>query len=393
MRNAFRLGKLLGIEIFIDWSWFFIFVLITWNLVVVFGHWHRDWPALLTFGVATAASLIFFASVLAHEMSHSLVARSQGLPVNNITLFLFGGVSNLQRNPPSPRAEFLITIVGPLTSILLGIAFLLAGYARLGGASSGALELRLTRLDPLSTLLLWLGPVNIFVGIFNLLPGFPLDGGRIVRSALWKLSGNLQLATRWATWLGQAVGWAMIFSGIAMIFGAYIPILGGGTLNGIWLAFIGWFLNSAAAQSYQSMMVEDVLEHVPVAQLMRTNPPTVTPYEPVRQLVYERIMRSDDQAFPVLEAGHLRGIVTLEDVRKIDQNAWEQTTVGQIMTPSEQLAVVAPEADGAQALGLLVARNVRQLPVVKDGDLVGLLRRNDILKWLRIHAQTAAAAA
>jgi Zn-dependent protease len=344
-------------------------------------------------GEAVAASLIFFASILAHELSHSLVARMQGLKVQNITLFLFGGVSNIQRHPPSARAEFLITIVGPLTSIVLGFLFLLGAYLRMGPLPSqpGGLEQLLISLDPLSTLLLWLGPVNIFVGLFNLVPGFPLDGGRIVRSALWSLTGNLQRATRWAAGLGQAVGWLMVLAGIAMVFGARIPFFGTGTLNGLWLAFIGWFLSSAAVQSYEGQMVEDVLEHVPVERLMRSNPPTVAPAEPVSELVYEHIMHGDDYAFPVVQDEQLVGIVTLDDVRKVAQEQWDKTQVETIMTPKQELAVVSPEEDSVQALQLLVERNVRQLPVLRNGALVGLLRRNDIVKWLRLHSQAAPA--
>ena len=284
MRSGIHVGRIYGIDIYVDWSWIFIFLLVMWNLAVgVFPDLHPQWGPALIWGTAFVASLLFFASVLAHELSHSIVAKSQGIPVRNITLFLFGGVSNIEREPPSPAAEFVMAIVGPLTSIVLGVIFLL-----LSGATAAGLDVitgnpigALARLDPLSTLLLWLGPINILLGIFNLVPGFPLDGGRVLRSVLWAITNNLRVATRWASWVGQAVAWLFIIAGISMVFGRSVPILGAGLISGLWLAFIGWFLNNAAVQSYQQVVVQDLLEGVPVARLMRANAPTVSPSIPV----------------------------------------------------------------------------------------------------------------
>ena len=387
--RGFHLGRLFGININIDWSWLFIFLLITWHLSTLFGSFHPDWDIVLRWGTAVIASLLFFASVLAHELAHSLMAMAQGIPVRNITLFLFGGVSNIQREPPSPKAEFLITIVGPITSIVLGVLFIL--LARL---TTGPMDVTLAEptqvfaeLNPLSTLLFWLGPINIVLGLFNLIPGFPLDGGRILRSLLWAITDNLRQATRWASWVGQAIAWLMIVSGIAMIFGVTIPFFGTGFLNGLWLAFIGWFLNSASIQSYQQVVLQDVLDDVPVTRIMRPNPPTVPPDISISSLVHDYVMTTDDHAFPVEENGRLLGLVTLEDVRGVPRDQWDVTLVRQVMTPANQLITINSDDSADEALNKLRERDVRQLPVLRNGELAGLLRRRDIVKWLQLQAR------
>jgi Zn-dependent protease/CBS domain-containing protein len=389
MRSGFRVGRLFGIDIHIDWSWLLIFLLVTWNLVAMFAQIHPDWGTGLSLVVAVAASLLFFASVLAHELAHSLMARAQGVPVRNIVLFLFGGVSNIEREPPSPRAEFLITIVGPITSVVLGFLFIGAALALIGPldqtAAADPAQL-IAGLDPLTTLLFWLGPINILLGIFNMIPGFPLDGGRILRSILWAITGNLRRATRWASRVGQLVAWLLIITGIAMVFGIEVPFFGAGLLGGLWLAFIGWFLNSAAIQSYQQVVIRDVLEGVRVERMMRSSPPTVPPNVSVDHLVYDSVMGTDEHAFPVEQDGRLMGLVTLEDIRKVPRPEWPQVQVGQIMTPADELLVVHPEDDAAEALQKLSQRDVRQLPVMRNGDMVGLLRRQDITRWLQFHS-------
>lgn len=390
MDRGFRIGRIFGINIYIDWSWFFIFLLVAWNLTVVFGQFHPDWGFLLRVGVAVSAALLFFASVLAHELAHSVTARAQGVPVRSITLFLFGGVSNIQRHPPSAMAEFLIAIVGPITSIVLGIGFILLANTTAAPAQVGVTNPQqlIQQLDPLSTLLVWLGPVNILVGIFNMIPGFPLDGGRVLRSIFWVITGNLRRATRYASWIGQGVAWLMIGAGIAMAFGVRIPFLGEGLLSGLWLAFIGWFLNSAAVQSYQQIVVQDVLEGVPVSEMMRTNAPVVQPDITVRSLVHEYIMGTDDHAFPVLDGDRLVGLVTLQDVRQVPRENWDQVMVREIMTPEDQLVKVAESADASDAVTKLSQRDVRQLPVVRNGNLVGVLRRRDFVRWMQLQSES-----
>lgn len=388
MRSGFRIGRLFGIDIRVDWSWLFILLLTTWNLNVVFGQFHPQWGAPLRWTIALVAALLFFASVLAHELAHSLVARARGIPVRNITLFLFGGVSNLQQEPNSPGVEFLMAIVGPLTSIVLGIVLIvIAGLLAVptGGLGMGAAEL-ISRIGPGTTLLLWLGSINVTVGIFNLIPGFPLDGGRVLRSILWGISGSLRRATRWATWVGQAIAWTMIVAGIAMIFGVQIPFFGTGFSSGLWLAFIGWFLNSAASQSYQRIVVRDMLEGVSVRQMMRSCPPTVSSGIPISSLIHDHVMKTDESGFPVLDNGHIVGIITLDDIRKVPREAWDNTTVREVMTPADQMVVTRPEEDAADALEKLMTRDVRQLPVLNGAELAGCLRRQDIVKWLQLES-------
>jgi Zn-dependent protease/CBS domain-containing protein len=395
MRSGFHLGRIFGINLFVDWSWIFIFLLVTWNLASgFFPSVHPGWSVAMNWGLGLLASVLFFASVLAHELAHSLVAIAQGLPVRRITLFLFGGVSNIEREPPSPGAEFLISVVGPLTSLILGVVMFLILGARfnlpglLAGQATPAQVL--SSLGPLETVLLWLGNINIILGLFNLIPGFPLDGGRVLRSILWAITNSLRKATRYATWVSHIVAWAFIIAGVAMVFGVEIPFFGSGVISGLWLAFIGWFLNNAASQSYQQVVVEDMLEGVPVSRLMRSDTPTVRPEIPVSELVDQYIMGTDERAFPVLEGERLAGLVCLEDVRKVPRAEWDTTQVREIMTPAEQLDVVSPRQDATEALERLAAHDVRQMPVIQNGQLVGMLRRRDILRWLQTQSEISA---
>ncbi|MGI6208465.1 MAG: site-2 protease family protein [Anaerolineae bacterium] len=391
MGSGFRIGRFFGINVRVDWSWLFIFFLVTWNLATVLGQVQPEWGTLLTWGGAAFASLLFFGSVLAHELAHSLVARSRGMPVRDITLFLFGGVSNIQREPDSPRDEFFMALVGPLTSIILGGALLLiAGLTSDPTPGLGADPLGLLgQLGPVTLLLYWLGSVNILVGLFNLIPGFPLDGGRVLRSIFWAATDNLRRATRWAAGVGQTIAWLLILAGIAMAFGVRIPFFGTGIIGGLWLAFIGWFLNSAATQSYQQVVIRDILEGVTVSRMMRPNPPTIPADVTVAALAYDYIMRADDRAFPVFDGDRMVGIVTVEDLRKIDRDLWEDTLVRVIMTPAAKLITIGPDEEASEALNRLAQGDIRQLPVVRDGQLVGLLRRRDLIRWLQLHSEMA----
>jgi Zn-dependent protease len=390
MSKSFRIGRIFGIDIRVDWSWLLIFALTTWNLATAFSGFHSEWGLVLTWGTAIVAALLFFTSVLVHELAHSLIARGRGIPVRSITLHLFGGVSNIQREPESPSDEFLMAIVGPVTSLVIGgaLAWIVFASAGLSGTLADPAQ-AFGQLGPLFTLLLWLGSINVMVGVFNLIPGFPLDGGRVLRSIMWVLTDNLRRATRWASWVGQAIAWLMIFAGIAMTFGMRIPFFGTGLGNGLWLAFIGWFLNSASVQSYQRVVIQDILEGVPVVRMMRADPPTCLADCSVSQLVHDHIMQTDEQSFPILKNGtrQLAGLVTLQDVRGISRDAWDTTTVADIMMPLDNLVLVGPEDDAAEALGKLTGRDVRQLPVVRDGELVGMLRRRDIIRWLQLQSE------
>lgn len=388
-RDGFHVGRFFGINVSLNWSWIFIFLLITGSLGVgVFPLLHPEWGFFLVWGVSLAASVLFFASVLIHEIAHSLVARLRGLPVDQITLFIFGGVSNIEREPETPLTEFLMAIVGPLTSIILGIVLIFLGVLTADGLSAftNASGEAFAGLGPVSTLLLWLGPINVILGVFNLIPGFPLDGGRVLRSILWAATGNLKKATLWASWIGRGFGWVLIFLGTAMVLGIEVPFFGTGLIGGLWLIFIGWFLSSLASQGYQQVLVEDVLRDVKVSSIMRTSFPVVSADLSVSDLFHEHIMGTEDRAFLVMRGKNLEGIVTLDDVRKASRDSWDKTTVGEIMTPRAELETVAGNDRAVDALQKITGRDVNQLPVIDGGKLVGLINRRDILLWLQAHS-------
>jgi Zn-dependent protease/predicted transcriptional regulator len=388
MRSGIRIGRIFGIDINIDWSWIIIFALVAWSLSSSFSAAHVNWGLGESWFYAIIAALVFFASVLAHEIAHSLVARTRGVPVKNITLFLFGGVSNIQREPPSAMAEFLIAIVGPLTSFAAGIIFLFLAWltrpVNFGAITN--LAAAFSQLNPLTTLLFWLGSINILVGTFNLVPGYPLDGGRVLRSILWGISNNLREATRWASYIGQGVAWLMIAAGIAMVFGVNIPLLGGGFINGIWLAFIGWFLNNAAQQSYQQTIMQDILRDVDVKRIMDTQPKTVAPDMRVDDLVNNYILRSGEDAYPVIRDDILMGVVTVANVKALPRQDWGLRTAGDIMTPYDRLPVVHPEEEATDAMNMLSSKRLKELFVVQGRELLGVLRRKDIIRWLQVNS-------
>jgi Zn-dependent protease len=387
--RGFRIGKIFGIDLHIDWSWLLIFGLVSWSLAASFGQMHTEWSTQTQWGIALLAALLFFISVLAHELAHSLVAKARGVPVRNITLFMFGGVSNIQKEPTSPLGELLVTIVGPLTSFFLGFVFLVLGTGSIALSNMNIMNATtmLSELGPVNTILLWLGSVNILVGLFNLIPGFPLDGGRIVRSILWGFTDNLQKATRWATWLGQAVAWTIIFAGMSMLFGMRIPILGSGFINGIWLIFIGWFLQNAAARSYRKVVVQDILEDIPVKRMMYSEVPEVPAGINVDNLIDDYFMQSDNRAFVVFDDDKMVGLVTIDDIRKVSAEARKRTVVRDVMTPSQKMVVVAPEEEASEAFYRLQSEDIRQLPVVQENKIVGLIRRKDIIRWLQFQSQ------
>lgn len=388
MNKGIRIAKIFGITVKVDWSWLLILLLVIWNLSTAFSQLHPDWELWFTILIAIIAALLFFLSVLIHELAHSLVAKGQGIPVNSITLFLFGGVSNIREEPKSPGSEFLMAILGPVTSLVLGFVLLLVSGI---GLQVGNVNIEqpmefIQDLGAVRTLAVWLGSINIILGIFNLIPGFPLDGGRVLRSIFWAITNNLRKATRWASIIGQIIAWGMIISGIAMIFGVRIPFFGEGLANGVWLILIGWFLNNAASSGYEQMIVRNVLEGVPVRQVTKRNPPTVPGNIGVDALIEDYIMQTDDHAFPVMEDDRLIGIVCLDDVRSIGSADRAKKQVRDIMTPRSELITVGPEEDAHKALQALARNAIRQLVVLEDDQLVGLVRRRDIVRFLQLQS-------
>jgi Zn-dependent protease/CBS domain-containing protein len=387
--RAVRLGRIFGIEVAIDRSWVFIALLMGWSLTAAFSRWHPDWSGATALLTAVVATVLFFVSVVLHELAHSLVAKQFGIPVDRITLFLFGGVANIEREPPSALAEFTTAIVGPLTSIFLGVALTALGTlaVRLPADLVREPMTDLSALSPVESLLLWLGPINIIVGLFNLIPGFPLDGGRILRAAIWGATKNLHAATWWASAVGQAIGWALVFVGVAIIFGAEVPVFGRGVVAGLWLAFIGWFLSAAASQTRRRQLVREVLEGVSVSRLLIPAGPVVPEHADLNALVGDWMIRSGERAFPVIDGrGGFVGLVTFTDLRKVPREAWGSTEVAQIMTPRSELVTASPREDLADAADKLARADVEQLPVFDpEQTLVGQLLRRDVLRWIELH--------
>jgi Zn-dependent protease/CBS domain-containing protein len=382
--NAFRIGKLFGIDIRVDWSWLFIVALLTWNLSAAFFVWHPRWSPGESVVIALIASILFFACILIHELAHSIVAQLYGVKVRSITLFLFGGVSNIEHEPPSPRAEFFTAIVGPITSIVLGILLTLvaAAITPMTFVDTPTAQYWAAHLTPAATLLTWLGPINILIGIFNLIPAFPLDGGRVLRSILWAVSGDLRSSTRHASIVGQVFGWLLIVLGIAMVFGVSVPFFGTGLVAGLWLAFIGWFLRSAAALSYGRIAIDDALAGHTVQELMRRTGPTVPPELPLATLVHDYLIPSEEGAVPVVRDGSLLGLVSLSDVRHVAPAQWPATTVGSVMSKNGSLVVAKPDEPLSEAFEEIARHDVEQLPVLDHGRLVGMLLRRDLGRWL-----------
>lgn len=393
--KGLRLGSIHGIEIIADPSLAVIFVLILASLAIgVFPEWHPHWSAWLCWTTAAGAALLFLGSVLIHELSHALVGRTRGVPIRRITLFMLGGVAQMEREPPSWRAELSMAAAGPVASLILGFAFLalatlVSGPLHISGNDPRA---ALAALGPLATLLFWLAPINVVLGLFNLVPGFPLDGGRILRAVMWAMSGDLHRATHWASLAGRAFAWLLVSAGLLMILGIEVPLFGGGLINGLWLAFIGWYLNNAALLSYRELLLRESLEHVSVSNLMLTRFVRVAPSMRIDALVDEQVMTSGQRVFPVEADGRLVGMVSLRDLRKRPRDQWHDVTVGNVMTPAQELATIGPDAPAFEALATLAGRELGQLPVMRGERLIGLLRREDILKWLSLHAATSDAA-
>ena len=388
MGNGFHLGRIAGIEVRVDWSLSIIFFLISFSLAVgLFPAWHPDWGPGISWLTALVAAVAFFASVLAHELSHALVGRAQGIEVKRITLFIFGGMAHMENEPRAWKAELWMAIVGPITSLVLGLLFLALTWASIepGTVDPENPATLFAALAPVPTVLLWLGNINIVLAVFNMVPGFPLDGGRVLRALLWGATGDMRRATRWASQAGQMFAWMLIGAGVAMMLGIQLPFFGSGFLPGLWLAFIGWFLNNAALVSYRQLLVRDALEDLPVRRVMRTDIAPIALDTPIDQLVDQYFLGSGQRAFPVLEGKLFRGLLCLQDVRKVARADWPRTRAAEIMTPVNNLVQVSPQQDAMEALDLLGRHQINQLPVLENGVLLGLVSREDILRWLALY--------
>ena len=374
MKNSIRLFRVLGIEVGLDYSWFLVFALLTWTLASqVFPRANWRWSASFTWTLSVLTSLLFFTSVLVHEFSHSLVALATGVPVRRITLFVFGGIAELAREPSHALDEFLIAVAGPLASLLLAAGF-------------GALWLLGHWLEVRSLTALggWLGGINLSLAAFNLIPGFPLDGGRMFRAVIWGLTRNLAKATRLAAHLGQGVAYVFIFWGIWRVFH-------GGWIEGIWIAFIGWFLMSAATQSVQQVALRQLLAGFTARDVMTTDCPAVPPQLTLDILVDQINLPTGRRCFPVVEGDHLMGLVTLHRIKEAGRDRWPATHVRDVMIPREEMIVARPDESLEVIFERMTSDGVNQLPVIdQQGRMIGLVARDHVLSFLRTRAELTA---
>jgi len=368
MEAGLKLGRIFGIPVGLHVSWFLIFGLVTWSLAV--GYFPTEYPALspLSYWVMGAVtSLLFFVSVFAHELGHAVVARRNDIPVRDITLFIFGGVARIGREPTTPGVEFRIAIAGPLVSLALAVLFQLAWW----------LDQQIPYLAAPSA---WLARINLILAVFNLLPGFPLDGGRILRAAIWKLTGSARRATQAATLLGQVLAFGLMGWGVFLI-------LSGAFFNGLWLIFIGWFLQNAAASSYAQANVQEALRGVAVGEVMTRDCPRIPGGLSLQQLVDDHILAGRQRCFFIAEDGLPRGLLSLTDVAQVPRAQWSRITTEQMMKPWVNVVYVTPETELLTALQKMDDARVAQVPVVKGGELVGLLAREHVLHYIRLRSE------
>ncbi|MBI4320084.1 MAG: site-2 protease family protein [Chloroflexi bacterium] len=366
MQSSFRIGSLFDIDIGIHYSWLIVFALVTWSLAVgFFPQQFPGWSTEMYWTIGAISSLLLFASVLIHELSHSLVARREGMPVESITLFIFGGVSNIGKEAEGPQQEFLMAFVGPLSSLVLAVVFG-AGWFLAPGINPQT-----------QAILLYLALVNLLLALFNLIPAFPLDGGRVLRAILWWTSHSMFDATRIASMVGQGFAYLFIFGGLFWAFT-------GNIISGLWLMVIGWFLSNAADSSYRQVVQQQVLKGVHVQDMMTKEVQTVGPHVTLHELVENYILPHSIRALPVVADSRLLGIVTLSDVRHVPRERWDQTTVSQVMTPLDRLHVLRPDDDLGVALSSLGEQDLNQLPVVREGRVVGLVTRGHLIRYMQL---------
>jgi Zn-dependent protease len=365
VRGAIRLGRIAGIDIGVHYTWLLAFVLITWSLASgYFPANFKHWSPITYWLTGILASILLFASVLTHELAHSIVAKSRGIPVRSIILFIFGGVSNIESEPDKPGDEFTMAGVGPLTSLALALIFW--GLAALVG----------DRQSPLAAMLTYLALINAILAVFNILPGLPLDGGRVLRAIVWRVTGSLTRATNIAAMVGHILAWLLIIAG-------FFEFIGGSFLNGLWTTFIGWFLNTAAESSRGATILRQHLSGVKVRDVMNPNLEIVSPSMSVADLVREIFLQHGRRVVAVGHESSLLGVVTPSDVRQLPQELWSQTSVERIMR-REPFPGVSIDEDLNVALKLLTEHNLDQLLVLENGQLRGLLGRGDIIHYLQI---------
>jgi Zn-dependent protease/predicted transcriptional regulator len=370
---SIRLGRVAGIPIGLHFSWFIIAALITLSLASRFQLTRPDWGTSVVWMVALVTAVLFFVTLLAHELAHSLVAHARGIPVKSITLFALGGLAQISRDASSAATEFFIAIVGPITSAVIGFGCL-AVAVWLGWRPDGSDD------GVLGSILGWLGSINLGLAVFNLLPAYPLDGGRVLRSILWGVYKDSDRATQQAARVGQVIAGVLILIGIFEAFS-------GAGFGGLWLAFIGWFLLTAAQATLQQAAVVRLLRGVRVEDIMASDCTVVDPATSLRTVVDDLILRTGRRCVMVQTDHRVLGLLTPRDVRGVEQSRWSDLTAGDVMRPIEQLRTVTPEMAVSDALDAMVRDDVNQLPVVDRGLLRGIVSRGQILQLLRARSE------
>jgi Zn-dependent protease len=363
-RSTISLGRILGIPIGLDYSWFLIFALLTWSLATsYYPAEFKNWPVTQYWVVGAVTVILMFASVLLHELGHSVVAMRYKIPIRSITLFIFGGVAQIGAEPPSAISEFWIAIAGPLTSFILALFFRL-------------LQPMVNGLAPLLAIAEYLAYINGALGLFNLIPGFPLDGGRVFRAIIWGTTHSLRRATLIAANLGRFIAFLFIVLGVWQIFT-------GNFGNGLWIAFIGWFLESAASSQIHQQTIHDLLAGHHVADAMRRDYTAILPNTTLEQLINQHIVGNGRRSLLVKQDERVAGLLTLHNVRTIPSSDWPTTTAAQVMIPVAQMKWIRPDAELMDALGEMDRDGVNQLPVMEGDQILGLLGRDDVISFLR----------
>jgi Zn-dependent protease/predicted transcriptional regulator len=372
MQAQIKLGRIFGIAIGLHYSWLILALLVVLSLADQFRAVNPMWGATVIWTIAIITALLFFASILLHELSHAAVAKARGLPVHSITLFALGGVSLIEKESSDAGTEFWMGIAGPITSFLIGLVCLILAW--ITGWTPAAMP-----PGPLTAMLMWLGYINIALAVFNLIPGYPLDGGRVLRAIVWWLTGNSTRATRVAALVGQFVAFSFIVVGLFRFFG-------GAGFGGLWMTLIGWFLLDAARASYAQVEMTETMNGVNVQDVMALDCPVVDANSNIQTFVDEHLLRSGRRCFVVEEQGRIVGLITPHEVKGIDRALWPITTVDKAMRPLNRLHAVAPDTPITEALAVMGREDVNQLPVVSGGHLAGIISRGNILRMLRTRA-------
>ncbi|HJP92879.1 MAG TPA: site-2 protease family protein [Pyrinomonadaceae bacterium] len=373
MQAQIKLGRVFGVQIGLHYSWLIIALLVMLSLAGQFHSTNPQWSEGTIWATAIITGVLFFVAIILHELSHAAVANARGLPVRSITLFALGGVAQIEKDAADAKTEFWMAIVGPIASVIIGVLCLLLAWA-LGWAPLG------TPATPAVAMLMWLGVINIGLAIFNLIPGYPLDGGRVLRAIIWWSTGDVTRSTRIASLVGQFVAFTFIVFGIFRFFG-------GAGFGGLWIAFIGWFLLDAARASYGQLVLTESLRGLRARDLMTNNCPVVSGRDNLHTLVEEHLLRTGNRCFIVEEHGRIAGLITAHEIKAIARNRWPYTTVDEVMRPVEKLHTVKPEASAAEALEIMARDDVNQLPVIRNGHLEGMISRSHILQVLQTRAE------